>query len=67
MNRKRNFDKGIKMKTFWVSLTGSFTVYVLYFPHATGKTPESHVSGTGVYSTNMKFCSGQILHFIALG
>lgn len=55
------------MKTFWVTLTGSFTVYVLYFPHATGKTPESHVSGTGPYSTNMKFCSGQILLFIALG
>lgn len=66
------------MKTFWVTLTGSFTVYVLYcimylcimyciLPHATGKTPESHVSGTGAYSTNMKFCSGQILLFIALG
>lgn len=38
------------MQTFWISLTGSFAVYVYYFPHtehATGKTPESRVSGTG--------------------
>lgn len=70
VNRKRNSEKGIKMQTFWISLTGSFTIYVYYFPHtehATGKTPESRVSGTGEYLTNMKFCLWQMFCFIILG
>lgn len=54
VNRKRNSDKRRKMQTFWISLTASFTCSAYYFPHiehATGKTPESHLSGT-----NLKFC-----------
>lgn len=69
VNRKRNSDKGINMQTFWITLTGSFTIYVYCFPHiehATGETPESRVSGTGEYSANMKFCLWQMFCFVML-
>ena len=67
---KETLIKGIKMQTFWISLTGSSTIYVYHFPHiehATGKTPESHVSGAGKCSTNMNYCLWQMLGFITLG
>lgn len=54
MNRKINSGKGIKMKTLWVTLTGSFTISIFYFSHATGSTPKSHANGTGEHSTNME-------------